>query len=51
MSAKENKLYLNRNILCIDNSNLGEITYLKKNFCGKVLTDAKELNQLILYTF
>lgn len=50
MTNRENKLYLNRHILlCIDNKiekpGLDEIQYLKNNFCGKVITDLKELKQ------
>lgn len=51
MTNQENKLLLNKHILlCIDNKiekpGLEEICYLKQNFCGKVLTDAKSVNQL-----
>ncbi|ARF11985.1 hypothetical protein Klosneuvirus_3_120 [Klosneuvirus KNV1] len=50
MTNKENKLYLNRHVLlCIDNKiekpGLDEIQYLKNNFCGKVITDLKDLKQ------
>jgi len=50
MTNKENKLYLNRHVLlCIDNKiekpGLEEIQYIKTNFCGKVITDIKDLKQ------
>lgn len=54
MRSRENELQLNKNILLFfipdeqvepDESNL-EINYLKNNFCGKVITDIKELNKI-----
>lgn len=51
MDTQENRLYLNKHILLhieneLSNHNSDEITYLKKNFCGKVINDIEEINQV-----
>lgn len=51
MANQENTLYLNKHVLlCAENDaeNLDsqEIDYLKKNFCGKIIQNIKDVNEL-----
>jgi len=61
MDTQENRLYLDEHILFhikyeIPNQNLEEINYLKAHFCGTVIDDIAQINQLkdnniIIYVF
>ncbi|QKF94800.1 alpha-ketoglutarate-dependent dioxygenase alkB-like superfamily [Fadolivirus algeromassiliense] len=55
MTEKENKLYLNKHILYgvkddMNNVFSQEIHYLRQNFCGKIVTDMKDLNKVKIDT-